>query len=115
MRFFVNSFPWSLSIDLRAFAIEPEDLLTYKVKISKLEAELFKGGGAWALFKLKTNAYLESNPEKFSDEWGNKFEYFGCLAEEDENTYTFSAYYVKNQPKEIKLPAPEKLKELGLV
>lgn len=107
IRIFINSESWRLGLKLQALSIDEKNLKTVRIVVTKTEAESFIGG-AWYIFGEKMKRFYSFLDDAL---------YIGCLAEEDDLMYSFTAYFrLKNspQPQTIKLPPPEKLAELGL-
>lgn len=109
IRIFINSEPTSLGLDLKAFKVEEENLKSIRICITDTEAELFKAGGLWAIYKLRLEAYKQYVENYF---------YFGCLVEGKDGFTVFTARFLKNgsgYPDRLKLPPVEELKEMHLL
>lgn len=109
MRFFVNVVPPNLGSTLEAYKIDSETLKSVRICIDQEEADSCIFGGAWAIYKFRLAAYKE---------FVSDCSYFGCLAEEREKMYIFTARYIKKgapYPERLKLPPLAELRELHLL
>jgi hypothetical protein len=112
MRIFVNSIPWSLKNELRAYRVDPQYLFTVNICIPKEEVKYFKGGlGVWGIYTMR----LKQMAKGYID--NSDYEYIGCLGQQDKWKYEFRSYFRdRRAARLIELPIPDKktLKKLGL-
>jgi hypothetical protein len=116
IRIFINSFDWSVTVQLKAFMVDQQYLKTIRIVITQTEADAFKAGGMYALYRLKLDTILLRDESQLVDEWGTKYISEGCLVEKRDGCYMFTRYFYhpKHKPIPIPLPSAERLQELGL-